>query len=152
MEHSKDFPDSFFRVTIKGLCVKDGKLLMVKQPLITGCIAWELPGGGLDFGETPDECLRREIKEEMKLNLKNVSDKPHYAWTYKYENSRKMDWYYVLVLCYRIEFEDLNSFVSNKESIDIKFFNKEELSSIDRPEQMNKLPDIFDPKDFEGKF
>jgi 8-oxo-dGTP diphosphatase len=31
---------------------------------------WLIPGGGLDFGETIDECARREIKEETNIDVK----------------------------------------------------------------------------------
>lgn len=31
---------------------------------------WILPGGRLDFGETPDEGVLREIKEELSLDCK----------------------------------------------------------------------------------
>jgi len=26
---------------------------------------WDMPGGGIDHGESPHEAIRREIKEEM---------------------------------------------------------------------------------------
>jgi hypothetical protein len=46
MAQSKDFPDSFFRVGIKGLCVRDGKVLMQEDAVIpTRPPIWELPGG-----------------------------------------------------------------------------------------------------------
>jgi len=32
---------------------------------------WDLPGGHVDSGETPEECIIREMKEEMGLELKN---------------------------------------------------------------------------------
>lgn len=31
--------------------------------------AWNLPGGGLEAGEMPDECVRREVREETGLEV-----------------------------------------------------------------------------------
>jgi len=30
---------------------------------------WDVPGGHIDNGETPEQCIVREMKEEMDLNL-----------------------------------------------------------------------------------
>ena len=42
---------------------------------------WDLPGGGLDFGESPSEALKREISEEMGRELLHMDDAPSYFVT-----------------------------------------------------------------------
>jgi 8-oxo-dGTP diphosphatase len=33
-------------------------------------LLWEFPGGKIDEGETPEECIIREIKEELSVDIK----------------------------------------------------------------------------------
>jgi len=49
--------------------------LLARFVFPTGIEAWALPGGGLDEGESPDEGLRRELREE--LGLTSVPIGPH---------------------------------------------------------------------------
>lgn len=150
MQHSKDFPDSFHRVTIKGLCVKEGKVLLVREAkALSG--KWELPGGGLDFGEDIRLGFKREIQEEMGLEVIKMSEVPIYVWTHRYENRRNMKWYYSLVVAYRIEFKDFK-FTPTEECEAIQFFSKEELQNIDLAGQTNELAQIFNTDDFKQPF
>ncbi|AKU15346.1 NUDIX hydrolase [Luteipulveratus mongoliensis] len=53
------------RVAAYGVCIRDGRILLVHQ-VSRGPAQhkWTLPGGGLDFGESPADGVRREVREE----------------------------------------------------------------------------------------
>ena len=150
-QDSPDFPNAFYRVVTKGICVRDGKILMVKDftpgPYADAGGLWELPGGGLDFGENCQEALKREIQEEMGLEVTFVAEKPTYFWTYKRLNKRGMPWHYVFILGFRFEVKDLN-FTPTVECQEIKFFSKEELMDVSTGDQMEPLKKLFNPDDF----
>ncbi len=46
---------------------RDGKILVLKRAKGEATGAWYTPGGGLDPGEEPGECARRELFEETGL-------------------------------------------------------------------------------------
>ena len=43
--------------------------MLVSDELIRGMKVTKFPGGGLEFGEGPRDCLRREFMEEMNLKV-----------------------------------------------------------------------------------
>lgn len=48
-----------------GVCINDnGELLMVKQGKPEESKTWSVPSGGLEDGETLEECCVREVREE----------------------------------------------------------------------------------------
>ena len=150
---SPHFPNSFYRVTVKGLYVKDGKALLVKDE--TGrsdtdpSPEWELPGGGMDFGESFEQALRREVKEEMGVDVAWVDEKPTYVWTTKHGSGRGMEWYWVLTVTLRFEPASLD-FVRSRECAELRFFSKEDLLAnvAHFGTQIVPLAEAFDPEDF----
>lgn len=46
-------------------------------------LQWEFPGGKMEAGETAEECILREIKEELNLDLKLVTRGPSVFHPYK---------------------------------------------------------------------
>jgi 8-oxo-dGTP pyrophosphatase MutT (NUDIX family) len=49
-----------YPVSIKGVVVRDGQVLLLRNERDE----WELPGGRIELGETPQQCVAREIQEE----------------------------------------------------------------------------------------
>jgi len=70
-----------FHITVKGIVIYKNKVLILKRvkPSTDGLGYWELPGGGLEYGETPHQALIRELKEETGLDIKII--KPVYTFT-----------------------------------------------------------------------
>lgn len=60
--HTAHISELNWRPSVYGILVKDGLVLLSKQYGKFG-----LPGGGMEFGESPEEALAREIKEETGL-------------------------------------------------------------------------------------
>jgi 8-oxo-dGTP diphosphatase len=55
-----------------GILVRDDSVLLVRSssPVIVPPLWW-LPGGGINFGESPEETLLREFEEETGLAIKS---------------------------------------------------------------------------------
>jgi 8-oxo-dGTP diphosphatase len=61
-----------FNIRVYGILLRDGKVLLADE-LIKGRKATKFPGGGLEYGEGIRDCLLREFREELGLELSEVS-------------------------------------------------------------------------------
>jgi 8-oxo-dGTP diphosphatase len=61
---------SLFNVRVYGILFGKNKEVLVSDEFIRGDYFTKFPGGGLEFGEGTRDCLKREFKEEMDLEVK----------------------------------------------------------------------------------
>ena len=58
-----------FNVRVYGLLIDENHRVLVSDEYIRGSYITKFPGGGLEFGEGTRDCLKREFKEEMNLDV-----------------------------------------------------------------------------------
>lgn len=58
-----------FNVRVYGILINEKKQILVSDEYIRGNFYTKFPGGGLEQGEGTRDCLEREFKEEMDLQV-----------------------------------------------------------------------------------
>ncbi len=72
MERGPKTPNAYYRVSVKALITnEEGKILVVNER----SLGWDLPGGGLDWGESAGDALKRELLEELGC-LAEIEEQP----------------------------------------------------------------------------
>ncbi len=109
---------SYVRHVAHAVILIDGRVLMVKASRGLTKGIWNLPGGFIRYGETPEESLLREIREETGLDAKVKKLLGVHTKTF-------MDGFYVMSLLYLCSARGKLK-VSRKEIEEIRFFDIEE--------------------------
>jgi ADP-ribose pyrophosphatase YjhB (NUDIX family) len=61
-------------IRYQGAVVRDNRILLIMhRENVSGRSYWVFPGGGIEPGETEEDCVRREIKEETNLDVNVIS-------------------------------------------------------------------------------
>jgi mutator protein MutT len=75
--HPRDNEAYQFPVSVKGVVIRAGKVILLRNERDE----WELPGGKLELGESPEQCLVREIGEELRLEIEPESILDSWVYT-----------------------------------------------------------------------
>ena len=60
------------RTGVAVIVTHERKVLFGKRILNPGKFAWQLPGGWIETGESPEQTARREVQEETGLELSSI--------------------------------------------------------------------------------
>jgi len=105
---------------VAAIIQKENKILATKRGYGEFINMWEFPGGKIEPGETKEEALIREIKEE--LNIEISVDKFAIDIEYQYPN------FYLFMSCFMCSIKEGS--IELLEHNDGKWITKEELNTL----------------------
>ncbi len=85
---------------------------------------WEIPGGGMEPGENPEEALHREVMEELSIKVKILSP-------FSFIFTKMRGQWQGLFLCYICEPVDNSPIKLNEESSDFKWVTLDEAAKLE---------------------
>lgn len=101
---------------------------------------WELPGGGLGWDATPQEDVKREIQEEMGIEVTWVAPHPSYFLTDLSGLPEKPR----ANVIYEVKLHSLD-FTPSDECVELLFVNSEEAKQLALFENVRIFAELFDP-------
>ena len=115
----EQIPNWFYRISAKALILnEDKKFLLVREEKW-----WELPWWWLEYWETPQEWIKRELFEEMWINIVNIKENPSYFIRVKKDN-----WIWIANIIYetQVNSDKIFEFKPSDECLEVRFFDVNE--------------------------
>ena len=120
-----------------GIIIKDDKILLIKKYGGPYDGKLDLPGGTIEFHEKSENTLKRELLEEVGIEVKNfklfAADSVDFEWEF---NNLLIDGHHVGIFYEVLEFENnihssLNIDEVNDDSLGAEFYSIKELNKTD---------------------
>ncbi|MFH1233252.1 MAG: NUDIX domain-containing protein [Patescibacteria group bacterium] len=95
-------------IGIYGIFIKDGNILVINKSRGPYMGKYDLPGGGLDFDETTEQCLEREIDEETGAKILNKEFFCYNEYRCQYRENGEYKNFHHLALYYIVDLDVAN--------------------------------------------
>ncbi len=85
------------KVLVTGAIIQEGEKFLISRrgPNEKSPGIWEFPGGKLEEGESLEECIKRELKEELSIDA--VIGELYCSYTYKYPHVSYELYFYKII-------------------------------------------------------
>lgn len=120
----KDKNHEIVKVAEYAVIIKDRRVLMMQWSKVNN-YSWHFPGGRIDKGEQSIEAMKREVKEEIGLEVEVI--RPIYTKMY---NAKNNNTYRVFFLC-KLKSDSSSENIKLEDGfIDYKWFLESEVSGL----------------------
>ncbi len=123
--------DGEYHLTVLGIIARpDGKFLITKRVMTKAWAPgwWEVSGGAAMAGETSEEAVKREIREETGLDVTGWDG--GYLFTYRRDNPGEGDNYFVDVYRFCADFSEDDLQLQEAETDGYRFATAEEIKAL----------------------
>lgn len=122
-----------FPVSVKGVVIRDHQVVLLRNERDE----WELPGGKLEPSESPEECVAREIEEELGLAVEPalILD----CWVYE-----PLPDAFVVIVTYGCTEVETRPVTLSDEHREVGWFGVDELGGLPMPEGYRRSVRFWD--------
>lgn len=125
--------DGEYHLSVLGIIQHVNGKYLITQRVMTKSWApgwWEVPGGACMAGESSEEAVLREVKEETGLDVSMASG--GFKMSYHRENPGQGDNYFVDVYKFILDFNENDVQIQTEEALSYRLATKEEIEELDR--------------------
>ncbi|MFP4514734.1 MAG: NUDIX hydrolase [Parcubacteria group bacterium] len=124
---------------VKAIIQRGERFLVIKQK-ISDMDTWDLPGGKVDYGESPYDTLVREVKEEVNLSVK-ILRPIGFFWFFRQDKGQVIC---TTFLCSADDEIDLTKNPTGENIIEYKWVTKDEFFSDKYVVSHNSIKKLLD--------
>lgn len=125
---------------------KKGEILLQKRAdnKLRNPNMWAKTGGQVDSGESVEEAIFREVKEEIGIEIPKEQIQVLECWKGKELNNKRFAYNFIFVVDYKIEDYKLQK----EEVAEVKYFTIEEMEQIKKDNDLNYTFSKWEDDDF----
>lgn len=106
-----------FNIRVYGLLINDNKEVLISKEKRFGKSFSKFPGGGLEWGEGTIDCLKREYKEELNIE---ISELEHYYTTDFFQESAFRQGDQLISIYYKVKSVQSDSIPNGFSAVDVE--------------------------------
>jgi ADP-ribose pyrophosphatase YjhB (NUDIX family) len=104
-----------FVIRVYGLVISNSAQILLSDEYVFDSRMTKFPGGGMEFGEGPEDCIRREAMEEFGQEIEIIE---HFYTTGFFQKALFFDNHQLISIYYKVKFKETPNFRISEKPFD----------------------------------